>query len=169
MNNKKKSDAERDTDEQFGIMSEERRAELRRESRERRGNGEIDVAFDRIEWLETIVRNIRKFIQAEQYKQVKDVFVDQKSPLERMPIFKKLDTKIRQIDYGVSFRTTESGLVYEINDQVFVTIYPQVNALKIEYATPDGWESCKLTDDSEIDGAIVLIKEACDFIREKKK
>jgi len=169
MSKEEKSEAEREMDEQSGIMSEERRAELRRKSRERRGNGEIDVAFDRIEWLETIVRNIRKFIQAEQYKQVKDVFVDQKSPLERIPLFKKLDIKIRQIDYGISFRTTESGLVYEINDRVFTTIYPQINALKIEYYIPYGWESCKLTDDSEIDEVIVLIKESCDFIREKTK
>ena len=71
------------------------------------------------------------------------------------------------VGYGVSFRTTESGLVYEINDQVFVTIYPQVNALKIEYAIPDGWESCKLTNVNEIEGDIVLIKESYDFIKKK--
>lgn len=169
MNEKEKSDMQRDINEQFGIMSEERRAEIRREQRKRRGNDDIDVAFDRIERLETIVGNIMKYIQTEQYKQIIDIFVKLNSPLERMPIFKKLDTKIRQIDDGVSFRTTESGLVYQINDQVFITIYPQVNALKIEYATPDDWKSCKLTDVNEIDGVIVLIKEACDFIREKKK
>ena len=118
--------------------------------------------------LEISIENIKEYIQIEQDKQIKDIFIKLNSPLERISIFEKLDTKIRQIDDGVSFRTTESGLVYEINDQVFTTIYPQVNALKIEYAIPDGWESCKLTDDNEIDGVIVLIKEACDFIKEKK-
>ena len=170
MSKEEKSEAERDTDEQFGIMSKERRAELRKEWLKNNPIwSDMDVAFNRIERLETIVRNIKKYIQTEQYKQVKDIFVDQKSPLERIPLFKKLDNKIRQIDDGVNFRTTESGLVYEINDRVFVTIYPQLNALKVEYATPDDWKFCKLTDDNEIDGAMVLIKEACDFIKKKTK
>ena len=130
---------------------------------------DMDTAFARIKRLETIIENIKKYIQTEQYKQVKDIFVKLNSPLERIPIFKKLDTKVRQIDYGVSFRTTENSLIYEINDQNFVAIYPQVNSLKIEHITPDGWNYIHLTDEKEIDEAIVLIKESCDFIREKKK
>ena len=161
------SENERDTDEQFNLnVSEERRAEKRKELF---GITDMDTAFARIERLETIVKNIKKYIQTEQYKQVKDIFITLNSPLDRILIFKKLDTKIRQIDYGVSFKTTENSLVYEINEQNFIAIYPQVNSLKIEYITPDGWNSCKLTEDSEIDGAIVLIKESCDFIREKRK
>lgn len=167
MSDDERSDMERDIDEQFGIMSEERRAELRKERQEKYGITDMDTAFDRIERLETIVRNINKFVQTEQYKQVKDIFIKLNSPLERMPIFKKLDTKIRQIDYGVDFRTTENSLIYEINDQNFIAIYPQVNSLKIEYATPDDWKYIHLTDENEIDGAIVLIKKSCDFIRKK--
>ena len=130
---------------------------------------EMDVAFANIERLETIVRNIQKYIQAEQYKQAKDIFIKANSPIERfLPIFKKLDAKIRKINYGVSFRTTESGLVYEIKDQNFTAIYPQVNTLKVDYTTPEGWKSCKLIDDTEIDGAMILVKESYDFIREKK-
>lgn len=122
-----------------------------------------------IKQLETIVENIKEYIKIEQDKQIKDIFIKLNSPLERIPIFKKLDTKIIQIDDEVSFRTTENSLVYQINDQNFIAVYPQVNSLKIEYITPDGWNSCKLTDDDEIDGVIVLVKESCDFIREKKK
>ncbi len=167
MSKDEQSDAERDIDEQFNInISEERIAELREESIKGSGIIAIDIAFDRIKRLETIVRNIEKYIQTEQYKQVKDIFIKLNSPLERISIFEKLDTKIRQIDYGVSFRTTENSLVYQINDRNFIAIYPQVNALKVEYITEDGWESCKLTDDNEIDGVINLVKESCDFLRE---
>ncbi|MBA7600466.1 hypothetical protein ES703_07521 [subsurface metagenome] len=169
MSKEEKSEEERELDEQFGIMSEERRAELRREQRKNRGNGDIDVAFDSIERLETIIKNIKKYIQTEQYKQVREIFVKLDSPVERIPIFKRLDAKIKQIYYGVSFRTTENSLIYEVNDQNFVAIYPQVNSLKIEYATPDDWKYIHLTDENEIDGAIVTIKKSCDFIRKKKK
>lgn len=116
--------------------------------------------------LETIIGNIKKHIRTEQDKQIKDIFIKLNSSLERIPILNKLDARIRQINDGVSFRTTENSLVYQINDRNFVTIYPQVNALKIEYITPDGLDSCKLTDDNEIDGIINLIKESCDFMRE---
>ena len=122
-----------------------------------------------IKQLETIIGNIKKHIETEQDKQIEDIFIKLKSPLERIPIFKKLDAKVRQIEDGVGFRITENSLVYQINDQNFIAIYPQVNSLKIEYITPDGWNSCKLTDDSEIDGVIVLVKESCDFIRKKTK
>ena len=122
-----------------------------------------------IKQLETIIGNIKKHIETEQDKQIEDIFIKLNSPLERIPIFKKLDAKVRQIEDGVGFRITENSLVYQINDQNFIAVYPQVNSLKIEYITPDGWNSCKLTDDDEIDGVIVLVKESCDFIREKKK
>ena len=117
--------------------------------------------------LEIIIENIKGYIKAEQDKQIKDIFIKLVSPLEWIPLFEKLDTKVRQIDDGVGFRTTENSLVYQINDQNFIAIYPQVSALKIEYATPDGWKSCKLIDENEIDGVIVFIKESCDFIKKK--
>ena len=119
--------------------------------------------------VETSIENIKEYVQIEQDKQIKAIFEKANSPVERIPIFKKLDTKIRQIDDGVSFRITENSLVYEIKGQVFIAIQPQVNALRIDHITPDGWKYDKLTDENEIDGLIVLIKEACDFIKEKKK
>lgn len=117
--------------------------------------------------LEISIAKIKEYVEIEQAKQIKDIFIKLNSPLDRIPLFKKLDTKIRQIDDGVSFRIKENSFIYRIKDRNFVAIYPQVNALKIEYATPDGWDSCKLIEDSEIDGVIVLVKESCDFIREK--
>lgn len=120
-----------------------------------------------IKQVEAIIGNIKEYVQIEQDRQIKAIFVKLDSPVERIPIFKKLDTKIRQIDDGVDFRTTENSLIYEVNDQNFVAIYPQVNSLKIEYATPDAWKYIHLTDENEIDGAIVTIKEAHDFIRKK--
>ena len=118
--------------------------------------------------VETSIENIKEYVQIEQYKQIKAIFEKSNSPLERMPTFKKLDIKVRQIDDGVGFRITENSLVYEIKDQVFISINPQVNAIRVDHITPDGWKYIQLTDDNEIDGAIVLIKEACYFIREKK-
>jgi len=50
-----------------------------------------------------------------------------------------------------------------------MAIYPQVNALRVEYFIPDGWGNCKLIDNTEIDGVIVLIEESYSLMREKKK
>jgi len=127
----------------------------------------LDKIKKEVESLEFHIKNIKEYIEIEQDKQIKDIFIKLNSPLERIPIFKRLDAKIKQIYYGVSFRTTENSLIYEVNDQNFVAIYPQVNSLKIEYATPDAWKYIHLTDDNEIDEAIVSIKKAHDFIREK--
>ncbi|MBA7535940.1 hypothetical protein ES705_28199 [subsurface metagenome] len=118
--------------------------------------------------LEIIVENIKNHIEVEQDKLIQEMFVKLNSPLERMPLLKELSNRIMQLK-GVSFRTTENSIVYQVNDQNFMAVYPQVNALRIEYAIPDGWSNCKITDDTEIDGVIVLIEESCDLIREKKK
>jgi len=118
--------------------------------------------------LEIIVENIKNHIEVEQDKLIQEMFVKLNSPLERMPLLKELSNRIMQLK-GVSFRTTENSIVYQVNDQNFMAVYPQVNALRIEYAIPDGWGNCKITDDTEIDGVIVLIEESCDLIREKKK
>jgi len=47
-----RTDTKRDIDEQFGKMSKERRAELRKEREEKYGITDMDTAFDRIEALE---------------------------------------------------------------------------------------------------------------------
>jgi len=47
-----KEQTQRDTDEQFGIMSKERRAELRKEWEEKYGITDMDTAFERIKVLE---------------------------------------------------------------------------------------------------------------------
>lgn len=117
--------------------------------------------------LEIIVGNIKNYVEIEQNKQIEVIFKKLNSPLHRIPILMKLGIKIIQIDDGVSFRTTENSIVYMINDRNFIAIYPQLNALKVEYAVPGGWDSCKLTDEDEIDGIIDLVEESCDFIREK--
>ena len=120
-----------------------------------------------LEQVKTIIEDIIIDVEREQINQIHDIFDNHNSPSEMISIFKKLDIKVRQIDEGVSFRVTKHSLTYQINDQNFMAVYPQVKSLKVEYAIPDDWNSCKLTEDKEIDGAMVLIKESCEFIREK--
>lgn len=122
-----------------------------------------------IKQLETIIGNIKKHIETEQDKQIEDIFIKHNSPLERISLLKDFDAKIMLINEGISFRTTENSIAYQIEDQNFMAIYPQVNALRVEYFIPDGWGNCKLIDDSEIDGIIVLVEESCNLMREKKK
>lgn len=119
--------------------------------------------------VKTIIGDIIIDIEREQINQIHDIFDKHKSPSEMKLIFKKLDLKVRQIDEEVSFRITENSLTYQINDQNFMAIYPQVKALRVEYLIPDGWGNYKLIDDAEIDDVIVLIEESCDLMRKKKK
>lgn len=121
-----------------------------------------------VKQLETIIGNIKEHIEAEQDKLIKEIFIKLNSPLKRISLLKELSVRIMQLD-GVSFRTTENSIVYQVNDQNFMAVYPQVNALRVEYFIPDGWDNCKLIDNTEIDGVIVLIEESYSLMREKKK
>lgn len=121
-----------------------------------------------VKQLETTIGNIKEQIEAEQDKLIKEIFIKLNSPLERIPLLKKLSVRILQLD-GVSFRTTENSIAYQVNGQNFMSVYPQVNALRVEHFIPDGWSNCKLNDDTEIDGVIVLIEESHSLMREKKK
>ena len=121
-----------------------------------------------VKQLETIIGKIKEHIEAEQDKLIKEIFIKLNADLERISLLKELSVRIIQLD-GVSFRTTENSVVYQVNDQNFMAVYPQVNALRVEYFIPDGWGNCKLIDDSEIDGIIVLVEESCNLMREKKK
>lgn len=121
-----------------------------------------------VKQLETIIGNIKEHIEAEQDKLIKEIFIKLNANLERISLLKELSVKIMQLD-GVSFRTTENSIVYQVNDQNFMAVYPQVNALRVEYFIPDGWGNCKLIDNTEIDGVIVLIEESYSLMREKKK
>lgn len=125
--------------------------------------------------LEISIARIREYINIEHDKQIEDLFKRLNSPLESL--FKSLDDEIRLIDFEkVSFRITENSLTYQVNDQNFVAVYPQVNALKVEYAVPDGWRSFHLTEDDKEDGKLLVrdcvpfyIKDSYIFIKEKKK
>ena len=119
--------------------------------------------------VKTIIEDIIIDIDRELINQIHDVFDSHNSPIEMRLIFKKLDAKIRQIDDGISFRTTKNSLVYRISDQNFMAIYPQINALRIEYFIPSGWGNYKLIDDTKIDDVIVLIEESYDLMKAKKK
>jgi len=121
-----------------------------------------------VKQLETIIGNIKEHIEAEQDKLIKEIFIKLNANLERISLLKELSVRIMQLD-GVSFRTTENSIVYQVNDQNFMAVYPQVNALRVEYFIPDGWGNCKLIDNTEIDGVIVLIEESYSLMREKKK
>ena len=118
--------------------------------------------------LEIIVSNIKNHIEVEQEKLIKNIFVKLNSPLERMPLLKKLSVRIMDLNEEVSFRTTENSIVYRMYDQNFMAVYPQVNALRVEYLIPDGWGNCKLIDNTEIDDVMVLIKKSCDLIEKMK-
>lgn len=119
--------------------------------------------------VKTIIGDIIIDIEREQINQIHDIFDKHNSPFEMIQLFKKLDLKIRQINDGVSFRTTENSLTYQIYDQNFMAIYPQVKALRVEYLIPDGWGNYKLIDDAEIDDVIVLIEESYYLMRERKE
>lgn len=62
------SENKRDTDEQFGIMSEERRAEKRKEWQEKHGITDLDTAFERIKALEIEVKRILDHLGMKAYK-----------------------------------------------------------------------------------------------------
>lgn len=118
--------------------------------------------------MEIIIENIKYHIAMEQKKLIEELFIKLNSPLERILLLNEFSAKILDLDEEVSFRTTENSIVYRINDQNFMAVYPQVNALRVEYFVPDGWENCKLVDRTEIDAIIPLVESSCDLIRKKK-
>ena len=118
--------------------------------------------------LEIVVENIKNHIKAEQDKLITNLFSKIHSSLERLPLFEELNNRILDLN-GVSFRTTENSIAYQVEDQNFLAVYPQVNALRIEYLIPEGWGNCKLIDDAELDGVMVLIVESCSLMRQRKK
>ncbi len=121
-----------------------------------------------VKQLEIIINNIKNHIEAEQDKLINDIFVKLNSSLDRIPLLKELSVMIMELN-GVSFRTTENSIAYQVNNQNFMAIYPQVNALRIEYFIPSGWGNYKLVDNTGIDDVIVLIEESYRLMREKKK
>jgi len=121
-----------------------------------------------VKQLETIIENIKTHIKVEQDKLIKEIFIKLNSPLEKIPLFEELSVRVLELN-GVSFRTTENSIAYQVKDQNFVSVYPQVNALRVEYLIPDGWGNCKLIDNAEIDGVMVLIEESCSLMRKRKK
>ena len=121
-----------------------------------------------VKQLETIIENIKSHIEVEQDKLIKEIFIKLNSPLEKIPLLKELSVKVLELN-GVSFRTTENSIVYQVEDQNFMAVYPQVNALRVEYLIPEGWGNCKLIDNTEIDGVMVLIEESCSLMRKRQK
>jgi len=121
-----------------------------------------------VKQLEIIIENIKTHIKVEQDKLIKEIFIKLNSPLEKIPLFEELSVRVLELN-GVSFRTTENSIAYQVKDQNFVSVYPQVNALRVEYLIPDGWGNCKLIDNAEIDGVMVLIEESCSLMRKRKK
>lgn len=122
-----------------------------------------------VKQLEIVISNIKNHIEVEQDKLIKTVFEKANSSLDRISLLKELSVRIMQLNKGISFRTTENSIVYQVSDQNFMAIYPQVNALRIEYFVPSGWENYKLIDDTKIDDIIVLIEVSCNLMIEKKK
>ena len=122
-----------------------------------------------VKQLETIIENIKIHIKAEHDKLIINMFIKLNSPLERIQLLEELDLQIMLINEGIGFRITENAIVYQIKDQNFIGIYPQVNALRVEYLIPEGWENCKITDISEIVDVVVLIEESCNLMLERKK
>jgi len=121
-----------------------------------------------VKQLETIIENIKSHIEVEQDKLIKEIFIKLNSPLEKITLLKELSVRVLELN-GVSFRTTENSIVYQVEDQNFMAVYPQVNALRVEYLIPDGWGNCKLIDNTEIDEVMVLIEESCSLMRKRKK
>ena len=121
-----------------------------------------------VKQLETIIENIKSHIEVEQDKLIKEIFIKLNPSLEKIPLFEELSVRVLELN-GVSFRTTENSIAYQVKDQNFVSVYPQVNALRVEYLIPDGWGNRKLIDNTEIDGVMVLIEESCSLMRKRKK
>lgn len=94
------------------------------------------------------------------------VFTKRKTSMEMQELFKIIDTKIRNID-GVSFKTTTLDLVYQVMKKNFLRIRPVSNLTVM--TAPDYYKNIiKITDEKEIDDAMVSIIESCEFIREKR-
>ena len=121
-----------------------------------------------VKQLETIIENIKTHIKVEQDKLIKEIFIKLNSPLEKIQLFEELSVRVLELN-GVSFRTTENSVAYQVKDQNFVSVYPQVNALRVEYLIPEGWGNCKIIDNTEIDGVMVLIEESCSLMRKRQK
>ena len=121
-----------------------------------------------VKQLETIIENINSHIKVEQDKLIKEIFIKLNSPLEKIPLLEELSVWVLELN-GVSFRTTENSIFDQCEGHCRVAVYPQVNALRVEYLIPDGWGNCKLIDNTEIDGVMVLIEESCSLMRKRKK
>lgn len=125
----------------------------------------MDTIFD--EELETEeIEEVKEDLEDVSQK-IDAVFVKCKSPMEMRELFEIIDTEIKNID-GVNFKATTSDLVYQVMKMNFLRIRPKTNRLDILRA-PDYYKNIiNLADENEIDNAMVLIKQSCEYIKKKR-
>jgi len=98
---------------------------------------------------------------------IEDVFTMRKTSPEMQELFESLDAEIRKIK-GVNFKTTTLDLVYQTSGMNFLRIRPMVNNLTIMTA-PEYYKGIvRITEEKEIDDAMVSVKESYEYIKEKR-
>ncbi len=96
------------------------------------------------------------------------VFKKRESPIGMRELFEKLDAEIKKLE-DVIFKTTTLDLVYMISGRNFLRIRPTKNLFVM--TAQEGWykDFVKLTDENEIDNAMIQIKKSYNLIKKRKR